>query len=95
MGEVDLHGLFVKEAIAYTDQSIAEARARGDREIHLIVGSYSPFIKEGDTNLFASWLGKGIHSPNHAAKLKPAIEELMQRWDHAGLWDVICLIHLV
>jgi hypothetical protein len=21
--------------------------------------------------------GKGIHSPNHAAKLKPAIEELM------------------
>jgi len=59
-GEVDLHGLYVKESIAYTDQSIAEARARGDKEIRLIVG-------------------KGIHSPNHAAKLKPAIEELMQK----------------
>lgn len=23
--------------------------------------------------------GKGIHSPNHAAKLKPAIEELIQK----------------
>jgi len=48
LGEVDLHGLYVKETIAYTDQSIAEARARGDREIHLVVGSYSPFIRERD-----------------------------------------------
>ena len=38
-GEVDLHGLYVKEAITYTDQSIVEARARGDKEIRLIVGS--------------------------------------------------------
>jgi DNA-nicking Smr family endonuclease len=44
-GEVDLHGLYVKEAITYTDQSVAEARARDDREIRLIVGSYkSPFF---------------------------------------------------
>ena len=40
-GEVDLHGLFVKEAIAYTDQSIQEARARGDTQLHLIVGARS------------------------------------------------------
>src|SRR5260221_1179854 len=45
-GEVDLHGLYVKEAIVYADQSIAEARARGDKEIRLIVGSYSLFRKE-------------------------------------------------
>jgi dsDNA-specific endonuclease/ATPase MutS2 len=37
-GEIDLHGLYVKEAIRYTDQSIEEARRRGDSEIHLIVG---------------------------------------------------------
>jgi hypothetical protein len=43
-GEVDLHGLFVKEAITYTDQNIAEARARGDKDIHLIVGSYKSFL---------------------------------------------------
>ncbi|KAN0109305.1 Smr domain containing protein [Russula decolorans] len=67
-GEVDLHGLFVKESIAYTAQSIAEARARGDKEIRLIVG-------------------KGIHSPNQAAKLKPAIEELMQKHNLSAAID--------
>ncbi|KAI0256146.1 hypothetical protein BJV78DRAFT_1117844, partial [Lactifluus subvellereus] len=67
-GEVDLHGLYVKEAISYTDRSIVEARARGDKELHLIVG-------------------KGIHSPNHAAKLKPAIEELMQKHNLAAAID--------
>jgi len=67
-GEVDLHGLYVKEAITYTGQSIVEARARGDKEIRLIVG-------------------KGIHSPNQAAKLKPAIEELMQSYDLAATID--------
>ncbi|KAH9940491.1 DUF1771-domain-containing protein [Epithele typhae] len=59
-GEVDLHGLYVKEAIKYTDQSIQEARTRGDAKIRFIVG-------------------KGLHSAGHAAKLKPAIEELMQK----------------
>lgn len=67
-GEVDLHGLYVKEAIAYSDQSISEARARGDKEIRLIVG-------------------KGIHSQNHAAKLKPAIEELMLKHNLAAALD--------
>ena len=38
-GEIDLHGLFVKEAIEYTDQAILSAQSRGDSEIHLIVGS--------------------------------------------------------
>jgi len=78
-GEVDLHGLYVKEAIAHTDQSIAEARARGDKEIRLIVG-------------------KGIHSQNHAAKLKPAIEELMQKHDLAAVIDPqnsgVLIVHL-
>ncbi|KAI0356237.1 DUF1771-domain-containing protein [Trametes cingulata] len=59
-GEVDLHGLYVKEAIRYTDQSIQEARARGDSKLRLIVG-------------------KGLHSAGGVAKLKPAIEELMQK----------------
>jgi hypothetical protein len=35
-----LHGLYVKEAISFTDRSIEEARRRGDSEIHLIVGQY-------------------------------------------------------
>ncbi|KAL7281248.1 hypothetical protein ACG7TL_004556 [Trametes sanguinea] len=59
-GEVDLHGLYVKEAIRFTDKSIQEARARGDSKIRLIVG-------------------KGLHSSGGVAKLKPAIEELIQK----------------
>jgi len=67
-GEVDLHGLYVKEAIACTDECISEARARGDKEVRLIVG-------------------KGIHSPNHAAKLKPAIEELILKHNLTAALD--------
>jgi len=59
-GEIDLHGLYVKEAIARTDVAIEEAKRRGDTELHLIVG-------------------KGLHSKSGAAKIKPAIEELMQK----------------
>jgi hypothetical protein len=43
--EIDLHGLYVKEAITYTDNSIAEAQARGDKEIRLIVGSCGPLFE--------------------------------------------------
>ncbi|PBK81176.1 DUF1771-domain-containing protein [Armillaria gallica] len=41
-GEIDLHGLYVKEAIAYTDAALDEAELRGDSEIRLIVGKGSP-----------------------------------------------------
>ncbi|SJL14323.1 uncharacterized protein ARMOST_17779 [Armillaria ostoyae] len=37
-GEIDLHGLYVKEAIAYTDAALEEAKLRGDSEIRPIVG---------------------------------------------------------
>ncbi|KAG6333682.1 hypothetical protein ID866_5412 [Astraeus odoratus] len=58
-GEVDLHGLYVKEAIKYTEEALEKAQSRGDAEIRLIVG-------------------KGLHSDGHVAKIKPALEELMQ-----------------
>jgi len=59
-GEIDLHGLYVKEAITYTDRAVEDAKRRGDSHINLIVG-------------------KGLHSSGGVAKLKPAIEELMQK----------------
>lgn len=37
-GEVDLHGLYVKEAITHSDQAIIEAKQRGDSNVHFIVG---------------------------------------------------------
>jgi hypothetical protein len=36
--EIDLHGLYVKEAIAHTDAAIQIAKQRGEPNIHLIVG---------------------------------------------------------
>jgi len=37
-GEIDLHGLYVKEAVARTDQALQSAKARGDTQLNLIVG---------------------------------------------------------
>jgi len=59
--EVNLHGLYVKEAINYTERAIQDAQGRGDHTLELVVG-------------------KGIHSPHHIPKIKPAIEELMQKY---------------
>lgn len=61
-GEIDLHGLHVKEAVEYTDKAIETAKRRGDTTINIIVG-------------------KGLHSSGRVAKLKPAIEALMQKYD--------------
>ena len=37
-GEIDLHGLYVKEAIDYTDRAIEAAKHRGDTTLNIIVG---------------------------------------------------------
>ena len=77
-----MHGLYVKEAITYTDRSIQEARGRGDSEIHFIVGmsSYSGCVIFVSTDPWYSTIsGKGLHSKGGVAKLKPAIEELMEK----------------
>ncbi|KIY74313.1 DUF1771-domain-containing protein [Cylindrobasidium torrendii FP15055 ss-10] len=58
--EIDLHGLYVKEAIERTDNAIEQAKRRGDSEVRLIVG-------------------KGLHSNGGQAKIRPAIEDLMQK----------------
>ncbi|KAG8897547.1 hypothetical protein FRB99_008096 [Tulasnella sp. 403] len=39
--EVDLHGLYVKEAVEQTEKAIAGAKRRGDSQIRLIVGKSS------------------------------------------------------
>lgn len=59
-GEIDLHGLYVKEALERTDRAIQDAKEKGVSELRLIVG-------------------KGLHSSEGSAKIRPAIEELMQK----------------
>jgi len=59
-GTIDLHGLYVKEAIERTEAAIANAQRQGTDELRVIVG-------------------KGIHSQGHVAKIKPAVQGLMQK----------------
>lgn len=58
--EIDLHGLYVKEAIDILTIRIQAAKQRGESHLDVIVG-------------------KGLHSANHVAKIKPAVEELCQQ----------------
>ncbi|GJE90106.1 hypothetical protein PsYK624_062290 [Phanerochaete sordida] len=67
-GEMDVHGLFVQEAIVYAKRAVEEAKARGDSELRIIVG-------------------KGLHSEGGTAKIKPAIQALMQKQQLAAKPD--------
>ncbi|KAJ9099982.1 hypothetical protein QFC19_005799 [Naganishia cerealis] len=68
-GTIDLHGLYVKEAIDRTEAAIAQAQRSGQQgELRFIVG-------------------KGNHSDGHKAKIKPAIVELMQKYNLSARID--------
>ena len=67
-GTVDLHGLYVKEALAKVDEVIHQAQAQNYPQLRLIVG-------------------KGIHSKDHVTKIKPAVEELLRKYNIAAHLD--------
>ena len=67
-GTIDLHGLYVKEAIERTEQAITRAQSSGQTELRVIVG-------------------KGIHSQGHVAKIKPAVEDLMRKYNLSAHLD--------
>ncbi|CAN3372101.1 hypothetical protein DIURU_000407 [Diutina rugosa] len=61
--EIDLHGLYVKEAEAILQRRITQAVNHGENHLRVIVG-------------------KGLHSKNGIAKIKPAVDQLC---DESGL----------
>ncbi|GMG40254.1 unnamed protein product [Ambrosiozyma monospora] len=65
--DIDLHGLYVKEAEYILKQRIINGIRRGEPKLECIVG-------------------KGLHSKNGVAKLKPAIEQLC---DEANITNYI------
>ncbi|KAF8320655.1 DUF1771-domain-containing protein, partial [Clavulina sp. PMI_390] len=77
--EVDLHGLYVAEAVSRTEAAIQKAQSEGKNHLNIIVG-------------------KGLHSQGHVAKIKPAIEELMQKYNLAAELDPhnagVLVVHL-
>ncbi|KAI8096006.1 hypothetical protein BDF21DRAFT_407241 [Thamnidium elegans] len=60
--EIDLHGLYVKEASQKVEEAIKCCQQAGENDLTIIVG-------------------KGLHSPNQIAKLKPAIIELVKKYN--------------
>ena len=80
-GEIDLHGLYVKEAIARADEAIIQAKGQDRSELRLIVGWWNiPYLSQVDSlPVCSSDIGKGLHSQGGVAKIKPAIEELMEK----------------
>jgi DNA-nicking Smr family endonuclease len=74
--EVDLHGLYVKEAVERTERAIQAAQRHGYSNIHLIVGEYSAFYL---LRIYIYvFVGKGMHSQANVARIKPAIEDLLE-----------------
>lgn len=59
-GSIDLHGLYVKEAIEQVEKAVSNGQRSGLAELRIITG-------------------KGNHSVNHQAKIKPAVAQLMQK----------------
>ena len=92
-----MHGLYVKEAISRTDEAIQQAKQRGDTDIHLIVGSYSRLWPLTPSLICYGCLGKGLHSPGGQAKIKPAIEELIQKYVYYKFFleDQSTLMHII
>ncbi|KAK0480422.1 hypothetical protein EDD18DRAFT_1086021, partial [Armillaria luteobubalina] len=70
-GEIDLHGLYVKEAITYTDTALAEAWLRKDSEIRLIVGK-GLHAKNGEAKLGPAIIEELMRKYQLVAELDPS-----------------------
>ncbi|TYJ59060.1 hypothetical protein B9479_000049 [Cryptococcus floricola] len=68
LGTIDLHGLYVKEAIERTEAAINDSQRQRREELRIIVG-------------------KGLHSQGGHAKIKPAVENLMQKYNLSAYVD--------
>ncbi|TFY66845.1 hypothetical protein EVG20_g4248 [Dentipellis fragilis] len=80
--EIDLHGLHVPEALDYTRRAIKKAKQQGLSTLKLIVGEHTSAINAIDLRTdiadYDSWTGKGNHSKNGEAKIKPAVQKMLK-----------------
>ncbi|EIW67118.1 hypothetical protein TREMEDRAFT_34383, partial [Tremella mesenterica DSM 1558] len=76
---IDLHGLYVKEALERVETAISRGQKMKQKELKVIVG-------------------KGIHSQGHVAKVKPAVEGLMMKYNLSAHLDPdnpgVLIVHL-
>lgn len=67
-GTIDVHGLYVKEALAKVDEVIRQAQAQNFPQLRIIVG-------------------KGIHSKDHVSHIRPAVEDMLHKYQIAAHVD--------
>ena len=74
---IDLHGLYVGEALGYAERQLAELE--DDEVVRFIVGMSFEFLQLRGTETGFEWpspnLGKGLHTFDGKAKIGPALEE--------------------
>jgi DNA-nicking Smr family endonuclease len=58
--QIDLHGLYVNEAVFRAESELGKARVRGDTQVVFIVG-------------------RGLHSAGGVVKIRPAVEQLIEK----------------
>ncbi len=78
---IDLHGLYVAEAIQVAKDQLQTARSRGDEVVRFIVGEFFDNLCLWDVvHNSRTRLGKGLHSDAGEAKIRPALEKLFTKY---------------
>ncbi len=79
---VDLHDLYVPEAVEYAKEELQSAVYRDDGTVRFIVGMYLFFYVMTFQRLTCLVLrpGKGLHNKDGVSKLRPALEKLFDEY---------------
>jgi hypothetical protein len=77
---IDLHGLYVGEALEYAELAFELAALEDDKVVRFIVGTSSPRALRQFFEWFSPNIGKGIHTKDGKAKIRPALEKLCQEY---------------
>ena len=75
---VDLHGLYVSEALEYAKQEFQSAK--NGEVVRFIVGTPSLCGLFPPENRLDADLGKGLHAKDGKAKIRPALENLCMEY---------------
>ena len=85
---IDLHDLYVAEALQFVKDEVQNARSRGKEVVHFITGEC--FVKPmGCARHSRTNLGKGLHSDGGKAKIRPALEGHFTKYVRCFVTDSI------
>ena len=94
-GTVDLHGLYVPEALEYAKKELQSATYRDDGKVCFIVGTSFWRASYYMRLMRYAWVplpGRGLHSDGGQSKLRPRLQELCDEYVDI-LRGVPCLAH--